>query len=233
MITIDDAVVQCRAKPVPVLFLDACAVVDLVRFGRENRDKIKLRVLEDAQRLIGASQRGAVRLVGLELLALEVDDHLATEVQLTLSDFDKITKRLTLALEGLDLRIGPGSAAAWSGLGASLLTLPYNLRVLAETLMAQVELLHDDPVCIELARIRAVLKFAPSHKKESRKDCEIFEHALALSRQLKHADYAFQRVLVTSNTNDFERRALEHELMDAGLELASSFADAYGLIGRP
>ena len=32
---------------------------------------------------------------------------------------------------------------------------------------------------------------------------------------------------------DFDRHELGHELMDAGLDLATNFADAYGLIGRP
>ncbi len=159
--------------------------------------------------------------------------HLATEEQRTLDDFSQISKRLELVLDGLDLRIGPGSRATWSGIGLNLLKLPHNLRVLAETLIAQVEILHDDPVCIQDARIRAVLNRAPSHVKESRKDCEILEHALALSRRLEGAGHGLRRVLVTSNTTDFNLRELGREMSDAKLDLVFDLSDAHGCIGRP
>jgi len=220
------------ARAVPLVFVDTCAVIDVVRFANTDRD-IKLDVIEDTQRLVNAARRGSVALVGSELLALEVNDHLQGEVLAATAALSKRSAEVTRVMEGLDLRIGPGSRAAWDALRTKLLGLPDNLRDLADALLGEVAQVGDDRECLELARVRAVLRFAPSHKKESRKDCEIFEHALALSKRLSGAGHAKRRVFATVNLSDFDPTLLRAELSDAGLDIVPSLSHAYQRVGCP
>lgn len=220
------------AAPRPVLFLDACAVIDVVRFARPDRE-VPVGVVEAAQRLVSASRAGRVALVGSELLKIEVDDHLDEERRGAAKELARASARMAVILAGVDIRVGPGNASAWWAVERNLLMLPDELARLVHDLMREVTLVRDDPACIEHARIRAVCHYPPSHKKESRKDCEVFEHCLDLSRRLARHGHPHPRVLVTSNKTDFDPGLLKEDLLANQVKLVSTLFDAWGAIGRP
>ncbi len=230
--SLDEVAHDARSRSVPLVFLDTCAVIDVVRFASPER-AIKLAVLEDTRRLVNAARRRDVVLVGSELLALEIADNLNREAEGASQNLERRADEMARVFAGLDLQIGGDVLAVWSGLRPRLQQLPDELRRLSDALLSESSLVHDDRECIERARVRAVLKFAPSHRKESRKDCEIFEHALALSKKLKDGGHTRRRVFATSNFTDFDPGLLRDQLDDAGLDLVPSLSDAYKLIGRP
>jgi hypothetical protein len=231
-----NAAARVLAAPAPVVLLDACAIVDLVRMALPKR-KIPAGVGDSARRLVSAARASPTRawLVLTETVRSEVAEHTPRMLAEARSEAMRLDEEVLKTLDVLDLFF-PGPRPMWNLQSALLQKLPRELELLVGEVVTASLLLSDDAESIELARIRALLKYPPAHVpgKESRKDCEMYEHYRAFVRVLRRSEPALKVVFATSNTADFDHSQphLEDELRERGIKLVPSLTDAWGYIGR-
>jgi hypothetical protein len=221
MITIDQAVASSISAPRPILFLDTCTLLDIVR--------APLRDLTAAVRagveLRGLAACGAVRLLVQDIVPGEWADNLPA------------ARRDGEA--GVRAFIATWQIAADLGQPAPPLpalppgTLVGELEQLSRDLLLAAETLDRDHAGMSWAIDRVAAKQKPSSAKGTVKDGHILGHALQLSSRLAAAGYPNSRVLVSSNRSDFAASfaTLFHpeivpHAVAAGLRYASSLEAA-------
>lgn len=191
MIAIAQAVADLVASPRPVLFLDTCTLLDIIRAPLRN-------LTREVQ-------------VGVEIRSMAV----AGTLQLVVQDIVRREWYDNLLSARRDGESGVRAfASTWqiaSDLGQPSPSLPVlppgNLideleQLSYDLLTAAVELDRDfDAMCWAIDQVAAKRK--PSSAKGTVKDCHIVGHALRLSNQLETAAYPNSRLLVSSNRSDF------------------------------
>jgi hypothetical protein len=234
-----DLATSVLAAPCPVVMIDACAILDIVRAASPSRETPSS-VIVSAKRLENAAQAMPRRvwLIVTSTVRVEVDDNLAStvrELQHALQGFEKHLERIESAAES----IIPLYRSSGPQQEAQRARLSDELRARVASLLDACHTLDDgDPSSLARARDRSIAKRPPAHKKESRKDCEMLEHYLALTASLRAGGMTHQKVLfVTSNKVDFdlgaEKAALRDELTLTGLTLLPTLDNAWGILGLP
>ncbi len=190
MIALAQAVAGLIAVPKPILFLDTCTLLDIVRaplrdLFDEVRSGVELRAL---------LANGTVRLFVQDVVPREWADNLPAARR--------------------DGEIGVRAfAATWqiaADLGLPAPPLPIvppgalidELEQLSRDLLTTADVLDRDYDGMSWAIDRVAAKQKPSSPKGAVKDCHILGHALRLCTLLGAA-YPNTRVLVSSNTTDF------------------------------
>jgi hypothetical protein len=179
------------AVPRPILFLDTCTLLDIVRaplrdLAAEVRAGVELRAL---------AATGAVRLFVQDIVPGEWADNLPA------------TRRDGEA--GVRAFIATWQIAADLGQPAPPLPVqsPGNLidelEQLSRDLLMAADTLDRDHAGMSWAIDRVAAKRKPSSAKGTVKDGHILGHALRLSALLESAGYPNSRVLVSSNRSDF------------------------------
>ncbi len=197
MMSIADAAAALAGDPRPVLALDTCVPLDVIRAGiRGQTDRIaECRRLSEI--VVTAPER--VQLVVTSLVLLEWSqnkDEVGAEATEWLADTD----RRILEIHRTWDRVGsplPAPAPKYDDPG-----LVAALTSLGESLILGALVLEEDNACVMRALDRVKQKQRPSHKKEI-KDSIHLEHYLELSRQLHMAGYAQPTIFVSSNSSDF------------------------------
>lgn len=221
--------------PAPVALLDACALLDVLRVALLRDKPPPSTVVADARRFTNAAhcEPPQVWLIITETARHEISEHLNGVERETLADLTKLDGHVSRVLDALDLFF-PNTRLFWNLPGQHLPQLATELRKLVEDVVsASVVLADDDATCIECARIRSTIKHPPAHKKESRKDCEMFEHYLALLRAIRRSGCTSRAVFVTSKSVDFDHAVIRDELQHVGAEMVATLTHAHGLLGRP
>lgn len=191
MITIAQAVATLTANPQPVLFLDTCALLDIVRAPLRNltstvRAGLELRTLAGA---------GTVQLFVQDIVPREWTDNLPSARKDGETGILAFLATWELAHEfGLP---APPLPALPPG------TLIDELEQLSKELLDAAQVVERDHHGMSLAMDRVAAKRKPSSGKGPVKDCHILCHALRLSELLKGIAYPRWRVLVSSNRSDF------------------------------
>jgi hypothetical protein len=191
MINLAQAVADLIAGPRPILFLDTCTLLDIVR--------APLRDLTLAVR------------AGFELRSLAA----AGTVQLFVQDIvpGEWTDNLPAARRDGEAGVR-AFTATWqiaADLGQPAPPLPVlppgtlidELEQLSHDLLTAAGQLDRDHDGMSWAIDQVAAKKKPSSAKGSVKDCHILGHALGLSTRLAAAGYRNSRVLVSSNRSDF------------------------------
>lgn len=220
-------------EPAPVMLLDACAVLDVVRAAFPSR-KSSSNIIVSAKRLANATRAAprAAWLVATATVFYEVREHLGPtveELRRELRRHEGEAARLDEAAQA----IVPGYQPAGHLLAAQRAKLPDELRDRVNDLLgACVELDDTNADCLDRARSRSRAKLPPAHKKESRKDCEMYEHYLTLASSLQAASVTGKRVFVSSNTEDFdlEKEILVRELVARDLKWLPDVHAAAGFL---
>jgi hypothetical protein len=228
--SIAQVVTAFAANPLPVLILDTCVLLDVVRaparVGGVNT------VLAARELLANAQPPGnRIYLAVTEVVATEWRSNL-TETRrdaeagasnfLTVNDLVPQLNYLPLFTPA---GIPPGLAFA-AGLAGQL-------EQLSSDLLGSAACLARDADCLSRALDRVLNQTRPAHKKgKGVKDAIILEHALELSRRLGSV-FAASRYFVSSNTNDFADSPLSRlhpnlrsDFATASLEYAPSLSDA-------
>ncbi len=190
MSTIDQAVKVLLATPRPVLILDTCSLLDIVRAPERGEDHIVVA----AQELRDLSRQSHVAQYVPDIVPREFNDNLRAarrDGEKGIEAFRatwEIAARLNLPAPPLPVQAPP--------------TLIDELKSLSEELLAaSVQLLRDQDA-MHWAIDRVVAKLKPSSGKGQFKDSHILGHALRLSTLLGTA-FGKSRYFVSSNTSDF------------------------------
>jgi PIN domain-containing protein len=235
MTSIADAVNDLAGTPRPVVCLDTCIFLDILRSVRRDNTQI----LEHTQKILQtiATAPDRLQIVITSLIRIEwMQKH-----------SDVLNKETRQDLSDLDKRISTVHAT-WDSLGSPLPnrapkyhdpSLPENLKSLAESLLSIAMELDEDPDCIRRALDRVKTKTRPSQG-GAIKDSIHLEHFLELSRRLAARGFTEPRVFVSSNTSDFSldssKAGILHpdlvgDLSTAGLEFFPSLGPALRHVG--
>jgi hypothetical protein len=221
MITLAQAVAGLSAAPRPILFLDTCTLLDLVRAPLRDltaavRAGVELRAL---------AATGTVRLFIQDI----VPDEWADNLPAARRDGEAGVRAFTATWQiAADLgQQAPPLPVLPPG------TLIDELERLSHDLLMAADALDRDPEGMSWAIDRVAAKQKPSSAKGTVKDCHILGHALQLSTRLATAGYPNSRVLVSSNRSDFAapNATVFHQDIDtrataAGLRYAISLESA-------
>ncbi len=191
MTTLAQAVADLVAAPRPVLFLDTCTVLDIVR--------APLRDLTAAVRAAGELRA----LAATESVRLFVQDIVPGEWA------DNLPAARRDGEAGVRAFIATWQIAADLGQPAPPLpavppgALIDKLEQLSRDLLIAADTLDRDHAGMSWAIDRVAAKQKPSSAKGPVKDCHILGHALRLSTLLAAAGHPKWRMLVSSNRSDF------------------------------
>ena len=196
------------ASPAPVLFIDTCSLLDLIRVPfRERSAKKVSQVLDAAMNLIALSQKSVSGLwvVGPPVVLDEWTEHsqaATEELRRHLERLDNSIEIAHIVANAVGAAM-PNPAARYSSQN-----LDDALERLSASFFANALILSEDSNCVIRASRRTINQEAPGRKGGGLKDCIIIEHSIELCSQLQVAGFAERCVFITSNEKDFFKPAL-------------------------
>jgi hypothetical protein len=199
---IDEFASLVARRPKPLLLLDTCAVLDVVRWPF--REELPEHLIDAALTLATAARGPVVDLfvARCNLIDNEFQKNVGRcreDLIRAITKTDTSLQRLVTAGQSLGL-LGPAAPLAHLSL------LPNALVAVAEQLLSVAITIEQDPDCMAAAFGRIVTNTAPSSKGQQVKDCYVIEHYLAISKALRSVGVSGPVVFVTSNVNDFGLR---------------------------
>jgi hypothetical protein len=192
-----------RDNPAPVIFLDTCAILDILDVPRN------LSLYRDT---------ASPALVHSVLNALQAFSETTPKLQLVISGqvAQEYTKNLPKVLKELRTRIAQItqvgdlllSATDSAQLGSTLTTLEANLTTLTNRIFNSSLTIAKDDASVFRAASRLARSLAPAKRGSSNMgDCLVVEHFLEFVRQLRADGFDQKCIFVSSNYRDF---GLEH-----------------------
>jgi hypothetical protein len=194
MTLIADTVSAITGAPAPVVFLDSCVLLDIVRAPLRNAAS-EVRV---GNQFLASVRKvpATVYLVVGSPTPTEWNDHI-----------DEAVRDCTTALNSCNAVADVCGHLAVPGVATlppAALGLPDMLRQLSADLLAAAICLDHDGGALGRAVDRVVASLLPARKSgRGAKDAVILEHALETTRQLRAVGFAGPCVFASSNTSDF------------------------------
>lgn len=212
MISISEAAQRVAFEPAPLLLLDTCSLLDVIRAPQREDDPAL--AIKAALDIVSRARDQKLWIAAAEIVKTEWEDH-ATNVRTSLSDYikqvDHSVRKLNLTLRALPSTAtlspkGTGElsplSAARSGFGS--LKLSEQLIGLVETLLGSVVWLNADAEVLLAAHKRSASNLKPAGKgKREWPDCVIIETYFALCRMLRAKGFSKKCVFVSANKTDF------------------------------
>jgi hypothetical protein len=190
---------QLGAANRPVLFLDTCIIVDIIRATMRCMGTQFVQRAVELRGLLTSTPPGCALVVAF-VVPTEWDNHAPKtrdEVRGHLAKIQEQAEHFHAACGAL----GFGLAYGLPDYPAA--NLHGRLFDLSREILDLAVVLDTDGGCATRAIGRVVAKLAPSRQGGEMKDCVIVEECLELSRQLRANGFARKCVFCTSNTNDY------------------------------
>jgi hypothetical protein len=188
------AAAHIQRSVAPVVFLDTCVLLDVVRAPRRNAAGN----VEAATELL----RGATR--NPPTVYLVIGCPTPTEWH---THIDEVVQECENAVNSVDAVSACCTVVGLSALGplpADLPTLPDRLKALSKSLLDASILLDKDSDALSRAIDRIINAVKPARRGgQGAKDATILEHAVSLVDALLVGGFADSRAFVSSNTDDF------------------------------
>lgn len=225
------ACAQICAAPAPILFIDTCLFLDVLRAPvRENVSADSAKFSNELCARANASPR-LVWLVTSETVVQEWQDNLAGVK-------DEV-ERETLKLEKKRLHFWSAAqhatgATHQSGPSERALNLTNQLEVVSKDLINACAIISPNDSHLVGAMTRVKSNMAPARRGKSEpKDCEIFELFVCLCRDLRSAGMTEEFVFASSNTNEYgpsNSGGIQPELHTFGAKYASDLSWAMAIL---
>lgn len=225
MIGVAEAVRRIVAANAPLLCIDTCSILDLLR--DPTRGGFNRQHAQAALHLINRSEEKppSLTIVLAEQVLRELDDNIA-EVH---AQAERGIEKLNAALEICDaygvLPAGGGNAIASNDFCTAAENLIQRIRRSAIHLRGSV-------ASTKLAHRRVIDARAPAATgKQSMKDCVIIENYLQLVERVRAQGFNQRSVFITSNTNDYRQGSTLHpdlggDFQRVGLTFATNYPQA-------
>ena len=228
---IAEAAFFLRVNPCPIICLDTCDFLDVIRSLEEDENPQALL----ARRLIKTlnAEPDRVKLVITSLVEHEWRQNVEASRKRAFAYLQETDQRIRRVLDSC---IHVDIQSAGPSIDLARLPLVQGLVVLAESLMNRAMIMEQDDSCIQRALSRVMDRRRPSHK-GAIKDSIHLEHYLELSRQLSQAVFTEPIIFVSANKTDFWdgppqiHRDLKDELDAAGLQFFGKLDAALGRLG--
>jgi hypothetical protein len=217
--SIEDVATAILSAPAPLLLLDTCALLDIIRFAHPDRDLQSKNLVSAA---ITISQRAQAQPRGLWTCA-------AQQVEKEWSEHcDSVAADVTRKHQDLERRLARIGTAAQT-IGIPQISLPdlhqldlaSKLRATALGLLRTAEVVSEDADTIPRAWQRVCLAVAPAAKgKQEMKDCVIWEQYVALATRLRKESFTAPIIFASSNVTDYGSPGQHHEVLSQELTAA-------------
>jgi hypothetical protein len=237
MASLEEVALEIAAEQVPVLCLDTCDFLDVVR-GVAEGNLFHVQSFRRMNETLELNPKQIQPLITY-LVKHEWDQNQA-EVSQTVKSF--LEKAANSARRVVDARRLAGLPSLSIDDGLFDPALVRNLVKLAEDLMDRAVVLERDDSCVERALVRVMDRRRPSHQNEI-KDSIHWEHYLELSRRLVVAGHNQHRIFVSANKADFWAKDnqnkpipslhadLDAEAKEAGLDFFGRMDEALHRLG--
>ncbi|MCW2247834.1 hypothetical protein M2352_003468 [Azospirillum fermentarium] len=232
-----DAVARILAADAPVLFLDTCAVLDLLR--SPIRDSIRHHDIDAAHTLLVRAEAQPQQLV--LIVNQQTSDEFTEHVDKVEEEAAKELQKLTEKIGGIltRMRAFPTATDIPATIDLTAFGFPGHGRNVADRIM-RTGLMVEDSDGEYVKAVRRVQMAAPpaTRGKQSVKDCLITETYLRIAAELTASGFRRNKVFITSNKVDYEQNhsslhpALRQEFSAAALEYAPSWSAARHEIDR-
>ena len=232
-IEVDEVCTAITAKPAPVLFLDTCTILDVLR--APCRESIAVEEISAAMALIKLSGQTTpgVWLVTNETVHGEWNanlDTVKTELERESKKIERLRSRL---VDAVDIVYGRTHEV---GHRIEHLKLSEHLENLSRQLLSvshKVKIA-DSHSLNAMNRVRKYMAPAGRGKQEA-KDCEIFEAFLDVSRTLRTRGFAESICFVTANSDDYgkptePKSPLETDLLAINAQYVGSLSWALAVV---
>lgn len=199
MPSITDAAAHVAAAGAPVLFLDTCNILDVIRSPERGR---KLAGCVEAASELLAMATAPVRCT--LVVGSFVPDEWKANVGTVAGGLNRHLERMDREADdfhGLCTHLGVSLPFGRLGYAAS--GRPQRLHDLSRDLLAAAVALDTDPAANARAFGRVIGSRRPSGKTGQAKDCAIFEECLEVCRQLQAAGFSRKMVFCSSNAADY------------------------------
>lgn len=220
--------------PVPVLCLDTCALLDIIRVPiRFHKDKISVEVITAAFDLISkaSTDKPDLWILTIELVEKEWLENAAnvhTELKTHLNNLHYALDHFSKAQNKIE------TDSQFYQTDLRCFNLVQQLYSLSESLLKTSIIVENDDNCKIKAMNRVSTDDAPAgskHGKNEAKDCMIIEHYLYLCRELRNNGFSEKCLFVSSNTQDYGhpqrlRSPLDVQFASVDLIFAKDFAMA-------
>jgi hypothetical protein len=222
---ISQAVQHIASKAQPLLLIDTCSLIDIVRVPL--RGNINHSHIQGAIDIARMGKSGQISLAVTNTIYNEFKTHLAPtciELERYIQELESKNSSIISAIESV------GLSYRFSINGLAKQKLPEKLSELAEDLFSLSFMLKRDTGCGDRAHNRVELVQAPASRgKSESKDCLIIEHYLDLTKKLRATGFDKKIVFVTSNSKDYGtpgvlRAPLDLEFKAARIEYCNNFA---------
>lgn len=236
--TIREFVEAVANMPLPILFLDTCSILDILRAAE--RSEIELSHIENAIAFHDGSKTIPRKLwiASCEQVTKEYKKHIDEAIE-SLSRFVRVTEASVLRLEKISRYVNPSEAGppVEHLKGPKRDGFTHQIAALAERLVsAAIELWSDDE-SRRLAVDRCLAGRKPAKKGGTELgDCVILETYLSICKQLRDRGVDVPTVFVTSNLKDYYDRVtgtihadLEPQCTSVELQFAYHFSHARSL----
>ena len=201
----DDLAAELTKADVPVLVLDTCTILDVVR--APVREQLGTHDIDAVHALIGCAVAAppTVSLVITAQALEEFREHVDAGETETHDALEKAGERSAAILTRMQA-LSPDDSIP-GAIDLLSLGFPKRSRHLAEHIVQASFVLNDDPDEVIKAWHRVKLAKPPATKaKQSIKDCLIVEGCLRLAATLRSGGFSCNTVFATSNTRDYQQR---------------------------
>ena len=224
----------------PLLFVDTCSLLDIVRapIRLDSMDRLS-RLLTSVTSLINLAKQSHPRLWMIIPLQVqrEFNENIETVVQETIKCIEKTDCRINAFNTALQL-LKPGFTPINQPFKSHDLAML--CRNLAESVMAQSVILDEDDACKIKGMDRITSNRAPAKRGGQAKDCTILEHCLELSQQIRNRGSQSNLIFLTSNIEDYcdssganLKTPLDVDFSAVNLSLATTWEWASSLLLDP
>ena len=213
MIPISEAARLIASEPAPLLLLDTCALLDVLRAPQRGDDpSIAIGAAVEILRRASAPRRIWVLAAGI--IQIEWSDNataVITSLATHIKQVDHWVRGLSVTLRALppaaelaskgaaESSLAPGGRA-----GFEALRISERLNALAEALLRSVVWLEADAEILLAAHQRSAMNLKPASRgKRERPDCQIIETYFSLCRGLRANRFSERSVFVSANKGDF------------------------------
>lgn len=195
---IDDAVNEIINHPAPILFIDTCTLLDIIRLPfRQKKSTTAKAYLDSAENAIQLIKDNKLRIVILPLILKEFGDNLpGTE--------DELSRHVKNLSSSLEILYSLHSKSHDKLIVPDLLSFKTELilkKICNDLLELGIHVKQNDDTTLR-ANNRVIMNIPPS-RKGTLKDCIIYEHCLEMAALLRNQGFNEKMVFFTSNTEDF------------------------------
>lgn len=228
----DDLAVQVTEAGIPILLVDTCAILDIVR--APIREQISVHDIEAIHTLL-AWTTGPIRqtsLVVTKQVITEFHEHLDEVAQ----EYDRAIRKASESHTGILERmkaLSPSGVNLPSSIDLTSFGFPGKSRCLAEKVVTASLVLNDKINELQSKAYRRSISAKPLAKKgkNSIKDCLIIESYFRLVRILQNKKSSYKIVFITSNKHDYEKDRhlhpdLKEEFDSVGLKYSPNWSAA-------